>query len=382
MPRVRLTFVRRLHRYLDPGRPAGRPPLAVREADVNTMGDRLSIAGKLSRARALAPPDGDPLAELDGDSPPMRVLKDRTLRAGRDGDVTVLVLGESGTGKERVARAVHRLSPRHRAPFVVVNCAGLTPTLVEDELFGHVRGAFTGAIDEQAGPFERAGGGTVFLDEVGDLTADLQMKLLRALQQRTVQRLGGRHETPFDARIVAATHVDLASAVADGRFREDLYYRLKVYELRVPALRERGASDLRLLVSAVSAQLAGRRGREAIVVDPRVCDLFARYAWPGNVRELESTLESMLVDAGGGQVLTLEHLPDGFGSASPARARQLSADVSARSRTALPSGAEVADALERHGGHRGRAAAALGVSRHQLYRLVRRDGLGSRAPVE
>src|SRR5712692_1658552 len=140
----------------------------------------------------------DPFPEVDGKSPEIDALKQHMLRVARDADVTTLILGESGTGKERVARGIHRVSPRGRAPFVVVNCAGLSQTLIEDELFGHMRGAFTGAINDQPGPFERAIGGTVFLDEVGELTPDLQMKLLRALQQRTVQRLGSRHETPFD----------------------------------------------------------------------------------------------------------------------------------------------------------------------------------------
>src|SRR5437660_12449824 len=161
----------------------------------------------------------DRFPEIDGTSHEIRSLKRHMLGVARDADITVLILGESGTGKERVARAIHRASPRCRAPFIVVNCAGLAPTLVEDELFGHVRGAFTGAVDSRPGPFERASGGTVLLDEVGDLTPDVQMKLLRALQQRTVPRLGGTHETSFDVRIIAATNVDLEAALARGRFR-------------------------------------------------------------------------------------------------------------------------------------------------------------------
>src|SRR5262245_34166754 len=183
------------------------------------------------------------------------------LRVAADAYVTVLILGESGTGKERVARAIHRASARSRAPFVVVNCAGLSPSLVEDELFGHVRGAFTGAVADQPGPFERANEGTVFLDEVGELTPDLQMKLLRTIQQRTVQRLGGARETPFDVRLLAATNVDVTRAVSQGRFRQDLYFRLKVYELRVPPLRQRGAAHLRQLVGMILGRLGARRRR-------------------------------------------------------------------------------------------------------------------------
>jgi transcriptional regulator with PAS, ATPase and Fis domain len=314
----------------------------------------------------------DPFPEVDGRSPEIRRLKHHMLRVARDPDVTVLLLGESGTGKERIARAIHGQSPRHAAPFVVVNCAGLSATLVEDELFGHVRGAFTGAVADRAGPFERANGGTVFLDEVGDLGLDLQMKLLRALQQRTVQRVGGRQETPFDVRVIAATNVDLAVAKARGRFREDLYYRLKVYELRVPPLARRGIDDIRELTHAILTRLTARRSRETVVVDEDVMQLFARYRWPGNVRELENALERMLVAASGGRVLTREHLPDDFGSTS-----ETPDDVASdtpRARRSLPSAEEVSAALARHGQSRRRAAAALGISRHQLYRLLKRLG--------
>jgi len=312
----------------------------------------------------IAVPIDDPWPEIDGGSPEILRLKDHMLRVARDPDVTVLILGESGTGKERVARAIHRRSPRSRAPFIVVNCAGLAPTLVEDELFGHVRGAFTGAVDSRPGPFERASGGTVLLDEIGDLTPDLQMKLLRALQQRAVQRLGGSHETPFDVRIIAATNVDLALATSRGRFREDLYYRLKVYELQVPPLRHRGAADIRSLAEAILGRLAERRRRMRPALDGEALDLLARYDWPGNVRELENTLECMIVSGAGESVLTSRHLPERFGT-----------DGASALQRALPSPAEVMAALERTGFRFGRAAAALGMSRHQLYRLVKRYGI-------
>jgi transcriptional regulator with PAS, ATPase and Fis domain len=284
------------------------------------------------------------------------------LRVARDGDVTVLIVGESGTGKERVAHAIHQMSPRQRAPFVVVNCAGLSPSLVEDELFGHVRGAFTGAVADRPGPFERASGGTVFLDEVGDLPADLQMKLLRALQERSVQRLGGREETAFDVRVIAATNVDLAAARARGRFRDDLYYRLKVYEIRVPPLRARGANDVAALARRVLERCCERRRRRAPALDDGLVQRLARHEWPGNVRELENIIEYLVVRAAGESPLTAAHLPEDF-ARSPHRG-----DVG----RGLPSAAECVAALERHGRHRGRAARALGVSRHQLYRLLRR----------
>jgi DNA-binding NtrC family response regulator len=316
----------------------------------------------LSHAR-----NADLFPELDGGSAQLRQLKDHMWKVARDAEVTVLIFGESGTGKERVARAIHRASPRHRAPFVVVNCAGITPTLVEDELFGHVRGAFTGAIHDQPGPFERASGGTVFLDEVGELSPEIQVKLLRALQERTVQRLGGRHETGFDVRVIAATHVDLAAARDRGRFRDDLYYRLKVYELRVPPLRHRGVADLRSLSASIIRRLCERRHRLPIAFGEEVLTLFARHRWPGNVRELENTLERMIVAAADDPVLLASHLPDGFGAPGGT-----SADEGLRPR---PTVERARAALEQHGFNRRRAAAELGLSRHQLYRLLKYSGL-------
>lgn len=325
-----------------------------------------------TRARfQLAAEADDVFPEVDGGSPAIRKLKRHMLHVARDAHVTALILGESGTGKERVARAIHRASPRSRAPFVVVNCAGLAPTLIEDELFGHVRGAFTGAAEDLPGPFERAAGGTVLLDEVGDLSLDLQMKLLRALQQRTVRRLGGRHETPFDVRVIAATHVDLAEAKARGRFREDLYYRLKVYELRVPPLRRRGAGDIRALTASILSRLAERRQRPSPALEPEALDLLVRHDWPGNVRELENTLECMLVAAGGALLLTTRHLPEDFAAGVSGRAA---------GQGALPSAAQIAAILERHSLKPGRTARDLGLSRHQLYRLMRRYGMRTARP--
>jgi transcriptional regulator with PAS, ATPase and Fis domain len=312
--------------------------------------------------------------EIDGSSAEIQKLKHHMARVASDADVTVLILGESGTGKERVASAIHRASQRARGPFVVVNCAGLSPALVEDAIFGHARGAFTGAIDDQPGPFERANGGTVFLDEIGQLTSELQIKLLRALEERTVQMLGSRRETPFDVRVIAATNVDLARATARGRFRKDLYYRLNVYELRVPPLRRRGAADIQLLVDATVQRFAARKGRPMPVLDPSVHDLFHRYDWPGNVRELENTLERMMVAAGDEPCLRAEHLPERFGlrvgrTGDPA-------DAAAADRTRpLPSAADVLAALHRNDSSYRRTAAELGLSRHQLYRLLKRHDL-------
>lgn len=310
-------------------------------------------------------------AEIDGRSPAVLALHAHMRRVAQDPDITVLLLGESGTGKERIARAIHSGSPRRRSPFEVVNCAGLSASLVEDELFGHVRGAFTGAVADRPGPFERADGGTVLLDEVGELPLDLQMKLLRALQQRSVLRLGARRETAFDLRVIAATNADLARATSDGRFREDLYYRLKVYVIRIPPLRERIAGDLADLSAAILRRFAGRRAAVAPLVDPDVLARFGSYRWPGNVRELENTLECMMVIGAGERVLRTKHLPDGFGQDDPGAASV------ARSRTAIPVPAPdaIRSALECNAYHRRRTATELALSRHQLYRLIKRYGL-------
>lgn len=319
--------------------------------------------------RNTQPAADDPFPEVDGDSPGIRALKREMSCVARDADVTALVVGESGTGKELVARAIHRASPRGDAPFVVIDCAGLSATLAEDALFGHVRGAFTGAVDERPGPFERAHGGTVLLDEIGDLPVDLQMKLLRALQSRTVHRLGGRQETSFDVRIIAATNVDLAAAIARGRFREDLYYRLKVYELAVPPLRRRGANDIRTLAGVILGRLAARRRRAQPLIDPAVLDVLVRHSWPGNVRELENILERLIVAAAGEPVLSLRHLPENFHTAAAMRATL----------SAVPPAPErIRELLLGNGFRRGRTAEALGLSRHQLYRLLRRYGIRGR----
>ena len=315
-------------------------------------------------AALVPPPDAFP--EIDGSSAAIRALKRDMLAVARDPDVTALITGESGTGKERVAHAIHRASSRAAHAFVVIDCGGLSATLAEDTLFGHVRGAFTGAVEERAGPFERADGGTVLLDEIGDLPLELQMKLLRAVQSRTIQRLGARQETAFDVRILAATHVDLAAAVARGRFREDLYYRLKVYELAVPPLRRRGAEDIAALAEAVLQRLCERRRRVPPAIDPEVRACLVADAWPGNVRELENVLERMLVAAAGDAVLRLRHLPAGGRRA-----------VVVPPRAVPPTATRIAAAMARHGFRCGPTAADLGLSRHQLYRLVKRYGIRS-----
>jgi len=290
---------------------------------------------------------------------------------------TVLITGETGTGKELAARAIHDGSARRAQRFVAINCSAIPETLLEAELFGHVRGAFTGAVAHRQGRIEQANRGTLFLDEVGTMSPALQSKLLRMLQGREFERVGDSQTIRVDVRVIAATNADLAAAAARGTFREDLYYRLKVYELRIPPLRRRGAKDLGALVETILTRLLARRHRPLASLDRHVKELFAHYEWPGNVRELENTLERMIVAAGGDPVLTCEHLPDDFGALyakAAARLRRAAGRLLPFPR-ALPSSAEIAAVLERNEFALGRTAAELGLSRHQLYRLRKRTDL-------
>jgi DNA-binding NtrC family response regulator len=212
------------------------------------------------------------------------------VRKVADTDATVLITGESGTGKEQVAKAIHSLSSRRASPFVPINCAAIPRDLLESELFGHVKGAFTGAIRDKVGKFQSADGGTLFLDEVGDLPIDLQPKLLRALQEKTVEPVGGNAEQKLDVRVVAATNMDLETAMARGNFRDDLYYRLSIIPIHLPPLRER-LDDVPLLIKHFTA----KHGGAGITLTPEALEVMKRYPWPGNVRELENTVERLLI---------------------------------------------------------------------------------------
>jgi Transcriptional regulator containing PAS, AAA-type ATPase, and DNA-binding domains len=221
-------------------------------------------------------------------------------------EATVLVTGESGTGKELIARALHANSPRCTGPFVAVNCGALPGDLLESELFGHVRGAFTGAVRDRVGRIDLARGGTLFLDEVGDMPLHLQVKLLRVLQERHFERVGESVPRPMDARVIAATNVDLAEAIRAGRFRDDLYYRLRVVPIHVPPLRER-VEDIPLIAHHLLAHIGGREGR-ALLLSPDTLAAMARYRWPGNVRELGNALEYAVATCTG-QTIQIENLP-------------------------------------------------------------------------
>ena len=209
-------------------------------------------------------------------------------------DASVLITGETGTGKELIARAIHRRSPRAKGPLIQVNCSAIPATLLASELFGHERGAFTGAVERRKGRFEQAHGGTLFLDEIGELPAEMQVMLLRVLQQREFERLGGSQTVRVDVRLVAATNRDLRAEAQAGRFRSDLYYRLNVFPIRVPALRERPA-DIPLLVAHFAAKHGERFGRPIARIDRRSMAQLVGYAWPGNVRELENVVERAVI---------------------------------------------------------------------------------------
>ncbi|HUE95518.1 MAG TPA: sigma-54 dependent transcriptional regulator [Longimicrobiaceae bacterium] len=307
---------------------------------------------------------------LIGESPEMALVFE-TIAQVAGSEATVLLTGESGTGKEVVARVLHQASARSEGPFVAVNCAAIPEQLLETELFGHEKGAFTGATGSRVGRFERANGGTLFLDEIGDMSMVLQAKLLRALESRRVEPLGGTESRPMDARVIAATNQDLQDAMQDGSFREDLYFRLAVVELHLPPLRER-PSDIRPLALHFTASLAKQHGRPLRAITEAALKRLREYAWPGNVRELRNVLDRAVLLAVG-PVLGSGHL----------RLDQASPRISPRGASAAGAGYPTdfsleqveADHIDRvlaaHDGHLGRAAEVLGVHRNTLSRKLR-----------
>jgi DNA-binding NtrC family response regulator len=292
-------------------------------------------------------------------------------------DATVLLLGESGTGKELFARAIHHLSNRRDKPFVAINCAAIPETLIENELFGHERGAFTGAGERKLGKFELASGGTVFLDEIGELPLAVQGKLLRAIEEKSVDRIGGKAPIPVDVRVVAATNKDLRAAVNRGEFRGDLFFRLAVFPIDIPPLRERG-DDVVLLARHFAAQLGKElRGREAILSDEGIATLRA-HRWPGNVRELENSIERACILADGAN---LEPRDLGFGNEQSSDPKALGFDTSGTLGQAteravqLVERQKIAETLAAHDGNKMRAAEALGVSYKTLLTKIKEYGL-------
>jgi len=300
-------------------------------------------------------------------SPAMRQLIDLAQRVARV-DSTVLISGESGTGKERVARLVHNASSRAPGPFVAVNCGAITETLLESELFGHVKGAFTGAMQERPGLFESANGGTLLLDEVGEVSPAMQVKLLRVLQEREIRRVGESTSRSIDVRVIAATNRELSQEIAEGRFRKDLYYRLHVVELTVPPLRRR-REDLLPLARALLAEAAARLGRPVSGLSLRAADQLLRYAWPGNVRELENAMERAVALAHEVHA-DLEDLPEEVRQALPVQP----ATSPVKPLEAIERDYILA-VLEINAGNQARTAQQLGIGSATLYRKLKSYGL-------
>ncbi|MBI9085802.1 MAG: sigma-54-dependent Fis family transcriptional regulator [Desulfobacterales bacterium] len=306
-------------------------------------------------------------------------------------DATVLIRGESGTGKELVARAVYQHSPRAERPFLIINCVAIPETLLESELFGYERGAFTGATHRRVGKLEQANGGTVFLDEIGDMPMTLQAKILRLLQERSVERLGGRQTIPVDVRIIAATNRDLEGAIAAGRFREDLYYRLKVVTITLPPLRHR-TDDTSLLTEYFVARHAAEIGIAPPAVDAGAKAMLAAHDWPGNVRELSNTLHKAVIFSRGAPIGTddLAQAIGGESAGSPIVGQNREEMIRQLLRRELTAGGSdhlfdqcmdriagilVGEALQLTGGNRSQAAKLLGLSRPTLHSKIEKYGL-------
>jgi len=305
-----------------------------------------------------------------GESPALQRTLEQGRRVARHADVTVMIGGETGTGKELLARALHYESPRAAAPFVEINCAAIPANLLESELFGHEKGAFTGAITAKPGLMEMAHGGTVFLDEIGHLPMELQPKLLRALEGHEIRRVGGQQNRKVDVRIIAATHVDLARAVKVGEFREDLYYRLNVVALVLPPLRDRGM-DIEILAEAFAGRLAAQYGLPVPVLSPVLRQALRAHPWPGNVRELRNTIERALVLSPPGTldlVGPLDETPAAWGGAVAEGVLPFPATIRAITQAAAE------QTLKLVAGNKSEAARRLEISRPRLQRIL--DGRG------
>ncbi len=279
---------------------------------------------------------------------------------------TVLIQGESGTGKEMVARAIHNSGERAAKPFVAVSCAALAETLLESELFGHEKGSFTGATQQKAGKFEMADGGTIFLDEIGDISPKLQVDLLRVLQERSFYRVGGSEEVRVDVRVIAATHVNLQQAVAEGKFRDDLFYRLNVIEIRIPPLRER-REDIPLLANHFMERLSHELGKDVGEISEGALKLLMDYNWPGNVRELENAVERAMVTCRG-RGLTEEDFSFLAQNGSNGKSWSAPAGMTLQEMEKLL----IASTIQRTGGNIKEAATVLGIDRSTLYEKIKR----------
>jgi two-component system, NtrC family, response regulator AtoC len=307
------------------------------------------------------------LENLIGESSAMHEIFD-TIRQVAPSLATVLLTGESGTGKELIAHAIHNLSNRNKTRFIAFNCAAFSPQLIESELFGHERGAFTGAIERRVGRFEQAAGGTLFLDEIGEIDSNIQVKLLRALDPGLFERVGGNQSIQADVRLIAATNRDLAALVREGKFREDLYYRLAVVQIRVPPLRER-KEDIPLLANTFLKEICERDGKAFRPLSPDAMEALLRYDWPGNVRELKGAIDSGVTLATGNQI-TVRDLPltvQGASGSLPLREVGSQDFVNIHDNEVRL----IMRALDESGGNRTEAAKKLGISRRTLHRRLK-----------
>ena len=336
-------------------------------ADIKRIVDRALEQGSRQAEPPAETPPG-PVDSLIGRTAPMLEVYKHIAHAA-DSTAPVLIVGESGSGKELVARAIHSHSQRAREPFVGINCGAIADTLLESELFGHQRGSFTGAVSDHKGVFEQAAGGTVLLDEIGDTTAALQVRLLRVIEEGEVRPVGGNRSLRVGARVIAATNVALEQAVADGRFRQDLYYRLSVIVIRVPPLRDRRA-DIPLLIGSFLEDACQRAGQRKML-STSALDALLRHTWPGNVRELRNTIERLVVSSHGSLIEAFE-LTETVTAALPGPRDQPFSD--------LPTLDDLErryllHVLEAANGNRTRAAEILGVDRRTLYRMAERFGI-------
>jgi DNA-binding NtrC family response regulator len=332
----------------------------------------LGRAYGMSRLRRNRAEPTGPWANLLGDSRQMEEVR-RLITRFAPTDSPVMIRGESGTGKEVVARALHNLSRRSDGPFVAINCGAIPEHLIQSELFGHEKGAFTGAYQRKVGRIEAADGGTLLLDEIGDLPMELQANLLRFLQEKQIERVGGNRPIGVDVRVLAATHIDLERAIQEGRFREDLYYRLNVLQIRMPALRER-LGDVPLLAGHFARLYSAETGRRPRGYSPRAIQAMLGHSWAGNIRELANRVRRGLVLAEGPQI-EAEDLGLHAVSAPQGELQTLEAYRAHAERKALE------DALKRHASNYTEAARALGVSRPTFYRLLQKHGLRQKEQV-
>ena len=315
-------------------------------------------------------------AGIIGTSPVMMQVFRQLDRLGRS-DVTVLIRGESGTGKELIARALHNSCARVRGPFVAVNSAAIPESLLESELFGHERGAFTGAVDRRIGKFEEANRGTIFLDEIGELSPAVQARLLRVLQERTFSRVGGSATLKSDFRLLSATHRNLAREVEEGRFREDLYFRLAVFELEIPALRNR-PEDIPAIALHIIKQYAGLSNSSANAISPAALQILTSWHWPGNVRELQNVIQRSLVVADGSEIGPRD-LPERMRlGAVPTYAPPVEGLATETGTLEQASRSLLLQALERHYGNASAVMRELNIGRARFYRMLRKFDLESR----